>query len=303
MLSPGRSFSTVISAMLGQHPMIYSLPETCIFAREGMMELLHDPSVGIFRHGLIRAVARIIIEDDSEINGAQRWLADRRCETTFSVFQEIRELIDAPIVIEKSVIYSSSAEHLARIERTLSREARYIHLVRGPHAYGSSLLRTLAHITERHSPAVVERFISDRESMFFGLRDEATLTYDPQAVWLNRHKQIAEFLATKEPARCYVLRSEEFLNNPEDSIGDLCSWLGISVNDGIVRQMLRPEQWAYAAITAGIRGGGDRIFFESPALRRPSCEPLELKEPLPWDKKRRYLRADVRQFAQMLGYQ
>src|SRR6516225_5669539 len=56
-----RSFTSVVAAMLGQHPQMYGLPETHLFSYETMEERSEACSQATYTmaHGLLRSVAQL----------------------------------------------------------------------------------------------------------------------------------------------------------------------------------------------------------------------------------------------------
>src|SRR3982750_3544139 len=61
VLSPPRSFSTIVSAMLGQHPQLYGLPELHLFGAETIAEFTRQCEEATYpmADGLLRAVAQL----------------------------------------------------------------------------------------------------------------------------------------------------------------------------------------------------------------------------------------------------
>jgi hypothetical protein len=57
VLAPPRSFSSVVAAMLGQHPQMYGMPELQLFGAETMAEwwALCAKATFPMTHGLLRA--------------------------------------------------------------------------------------------------------------------------------------------------------------------------------------------------------------------------------------------------------
>ena len=64
LLAPPRSYTSLMNAMLGQHPQAFGLPELCLFNVEtlGQLWIRTSDEMGSdakTRHGLLRAVAEI----------------------------------------------------------------------------------------------------------------------------------------------------------------------------------------------------------------------------------------------------
>jgi hypothetical protein len=289
--------------MLGGHPEIHALPETCIFARETIADLLRDRGSALFDYGLVRAVAQLVFDsgEPAALDLARRWLIDRRHRSTSSVFADLRRRVSQSVIVEKSPIFTARSEHLERIERTFS-DVFYLHLVRAPHGFGRSLLRTLSDLEATVPPAYVERVLADPDSIFCGLAAAPKAPRDPQHVWLARHRRIQSFLAGIDSRRHRTVRSEDCLNAPESALRDICSWLELDFNDRILQRMVRTGDWLYARAPTGTHGGGDRRFFQSPELKARPREPVPLSDPLPWPQVLPDLRSEVYALASAYGY-
>ena len=74
VLGPPRSFTTVVSAMLGQHPQMYGLPEVHLFAAETMAEWWRQCAEATFNmdHGLMRVAAQLFFGDQTEDKSSAR---------------------------------------------------------------------------------------------------------------------------------------------------------------------------------------------------------------------------------------
>ncbi|HTW82638.1 MAG TPA: sulfotransferase [Candidatus Sulfotelmatobacter sp.] len=300
ILSPGRSFSTVVSAMLGCHPELYALPETCLFVRDTMAEYLRDADNCIFVDGLIRAVAQQVFEGqtDGALVAAQEWIGRQRRRSTRAVFDELRKRAHPRRIIEKTPMTTARLEHLARIERFFSKRARFIHLTRHPRSYGASLVDTLLAMLNGNDVATVMRLLENDESIFYGVMDSDTGAIDPQNSWLRRHRRIDDFLAGIDEARWIRLRGEDVVTAPGRFLPHIFAWLGLPMAE----TALHPERWDFAARPrAGLSGGGDRKFFRDPTLRSQFSVP-GLDGALRWRTDRGGFRPEVQRLAHAYGY-
>src|SRR5215471_9146479 len=69
ILAPPRSFTSVVCAMLGQHPQMYGLPELHLFAAETVRDrtrLAEQKDFNI-HHGLLRVIAQLYFGEQSEV--------------------------------------------------------------------------------------------------------------------------------------------------------------------------------------------------------------------------------------------
>src|SRR5215469_18178227 len=97
ILGPPRSFTTVVSAMLGQHPQMYGLPEVHLFTAETMAEWWRQCAEATFNmdHGLVRVAAQLFFGDQSEDNSrrAAGWLQRRTHFTTGLLLETLAERV------------------------------------------------------------------------------------------------------------------------------------------------------------------------------------------------------------------
>ena len=91
ILAPPRSFTSVVAAMLGQHPQMYSLPELHLFSFETMAERWARCQHATYpmAHGLLRAVAQLYFGEQTEhtVRLARGWLRRRSHFTTGYLFE------------------------------------------------------------------------------------------------------------------------------------------------------------------------------------------------------------------------
>jgi Sulfotransferase family len=146
ILAPPRSFTSIISAMLGQHPHMYALPELQLFEVETMTEWRKACSGASYflRHGLLRAVAQLYFGAQTErtIQLAQAWIRRRSYFTTGMMFETVVRQIYPRVAVEKS---PAMVYRMASMHRMLGMfpGARFLHLVRHPRGYGESVLKAI----------------------------------------------------------------------------------------------------------------------------------------------------------------
>src|ERR1700692_2311632 len=106
ILAPPRSFTSVVSAMLGQHPQTYGLAETHLFCGETMWEWWRQCDEATFDmdHGLRRVVAELFFGGQTEknVSRAAGWLQRRAHFTTRLIFEELAKKVHPRILIDKS---------------------------------------------------------------------------------------------------------------------------------------------------------------------------------------------------------
>jgi hypothetical protein len=294
ILAPPRSFTSVVCAMLGQHPQLYGLPEVNLFVAETMREregLISRPRWS--EQGLLRAVAQIVSGEQTRqtVMLAQRWLGHRANASCVSVFRELVDHVSPRGLVDKSPRTAMRPEYLYRLSRTFP-EASYIHLLRHPRSQGESLWKLGGVMVARQMQAL----------------DHSTdpPTIDFQKSWYSTHSTIVTFLEAVPEERKLQIRGEEFLAKPEVGVRKTAAWLGLRTDEEAVEAAMHPERSPYANLgPPGARLGNDPSFLRDPSLRRPSHDDGSadtLEGPLSWRADGGGFSAELRAMAREFGY-
>src|SRR3954453_7949488 len=147
VLAPARSFSSVVAAMLGQHPQLYGFPELRIFRAARVGALLSEPPPGQGMPareraaGLLRALAQTHEGQQSAAAAerAWRWLGDRADWDVALLLDQLLARVQPLTGVEKSPETSLTDAALDRVDRAYP-GARYLHLVRHPWATVASMM-------------------------------------------------------------------------------------------------------------------------------------------------------------------
>jgi hypothetical protein len=320
ILAAPRSFSSVVNAMLGQHPQMFGLPETHLFGDETMDQWQARAAQETYQmsHGLLRAVAQICFKRQTEhsVRMAAAWLRRRSCYTSGMVFEELAREVYPSVLIDKSPSMVYEIESMRRAYRFFP-EARFLHLVRHPRGYCESVLTYLQKLSKpeyqprerKEEIGQVPEWISHLASFPYppahkSSPDQLAPEMDPQGGWyvLNRH--VVTFLKSIPVVQWIVVRGEDLLQDPENGLRAVAEWLGVRTDRQAVRQMMHPEQSPFARFgPRGARLGNDIRFLESPALHRQRIRPLSLDGPLRWRPEGGGFLPEVVQLARQLGYE
>jgi hypothetical protein len=294
VLAPPRSFTSVVSAMLGQHPQMYAFLETHLFVADDMADLLRLYRVagGRRQHGLLRVVAELLTGDQTEesITLARRWCRSRFTASTADLFYELAAAVEPLVVVEKSVSTVWRREYLERAGRVLP-SARFVHLTRHPMSHCESVLQAL-----EREPWLARHLRAD---------GDPRSPQDPQHLWLRLHQNILDFLSTIPPERQRRLAGEDVLSDPDDILPELVRWLGLDDDDDAVREMKHPERSPFAGFgPIGARFGNDPKFLAQPSLRNGRSGPgHRLDAPVPWRDDGDRLLPEVIELAREFGYE
>lgn len=283
ILCPGGSFSSVVCAVIGQHPDAFGLPEVNLFRSDTVGDMMDLATPGLGVPGLLTGVRRTLAElqhgeqTDESVARVNEWLAARRDWPGGKVFAEICRLAAPRLVVEKSPT-NTEASALNRLREAFP-DARFLHLARHPRGTARS----------RHKALLEHRRGAPR---------------DHENIWLTRHARIIEFGMTLSPAQYIYLRGEWFLEDPDAVLRQLCDWLDLPVNDEVLARMKRPEDSPFScygpksAATANNRG-----FLDNPTLRVGKPREEFLEGVLEWTgRDDAYFGEQTVMLANMLGY-
>jgi hypothetical protein len=303
ILAPPRSFTSVVCAMLGQHPDMYGLPETSLFCAETMAEWLGmcDHAKFPMAHGLLRSVAQLVFGEQTEFNvrEAWGWLRRRSHCTTGYAFELLAQRVAPRIVVDKSPSMVYRLESLRRTHAMFP-NARYVHLTRHPRGYSESVMKHLMKDRENGAaPSWLMHLASWPGRAAAGEEQEPQL--DPQHSWFDLHMRIIEFLSEIPPGQQIRVRGEDLL--APDAFREILNWLELDASDHALEEMKHPESWPYAMFgPANARFGTDRFFLARPELRTDRVEQLSLDGPISWLPEGGGFVANVRSLATEFGY-
>jgi hypothetical protein len=307
ILGPPRSFTTVVSAMLGQHPQMYGLPEVHLFGAETMAEWWRQCEEATFNmdHGLVRVVAQLFFGDQSEDNvrRAAGWLQRRAHFTTGLLIEALAERVQPCILVDKSPSIVYRVETLRRVYAMFP-QARFLHLVRHPRGHGESVMNYLRE-RRKLGPVPPNHWLLYLAAYPDGDANAGPSSdIDPQRAWLVLHRNICEFLDGVPAEQTLRVRGEHLVGEPERGLREVLAWLGLRTDDEAIEEMKHPERSPYACYgPRSARYGNDRAFLHDPVLRPARGGKHNLDGPLSWRDDGREFSAEVRELAQRFGYE
>lgn len=292
ILGSPRSFSSLACAMLGQHPALYGLPELNLWVSETLGDFWERMAGHrqIQLHGLLRTVAHLYGGEQTlqGIELARHWVARRLDLTTAEIYRELCDRLAPLCPVDKSPVYGDDPAYLRRLHEAFPK-ARFIHLLRHPLDQGTSMLNIANGAMVRYS-----------RSWDFSVDPPLA---DPQVSWLRVQRNITDFLGHLPSAQWRRIRGEDWLNDPQAILTDLCQWLGIDDGPLALAAMLHPENSPFASLgPCGAHLGNDINFLKSPALRPARIRTGSLSGPLPWRPDGAGFHREVRELATAFGY-
>jgi hypothetical protein len=274
ILSPPRSFTSITCAMLGNHPQMFGLAETNLFAADtvGKLTLTYRfrPTA---EHGLLRSVAELgFLEQTPEnVEAVKAWLGDNADMSTYELFQIMGEWADDRSLIEKSPLHVYRSAALNRMREHFP-EAYYLHLTRHPSTMWNSVSNLRDKILE--SKKKIGEFLHMNDESRFRDRE-----LNPEKAWLEPHLAILEFLEDVPLEHQMRLRGEDLLSDPPNYLRQICEWLDKRTDSEAIDAMLHPEDSPFANYgPPNARFGNDPNFMENPQLRPFNNKPAPLDQ-------------------------
>jgi len=308
MLGAPRSFTTVVSSMLGQHPEMYALPETNLFTAADLAEWWQRSTQVQFRmtDGLRRAVAQLYFgeQTDGTIQRAAGWLWRRSTCSTGFILELLADQVRPRILIEKSPSTVHS-EHWLRRTFEMFPRAKFLHLVRHPRAYGESVLKQLSkwRWRRREPPSWLFNLATFENNPVAG-RVLQTTAVDPQKSWYALNMKICRFLTSIPDEQKLQVRGEDILVDPDSVLPRICNWLGVRVDASAIDAMKHPECSHYASYgPPSAPMGNDHLFLEDPFLRPVRAASQSLDGPLSWHAHGKGFTFETKELASRLGYE
>lgn len=268
VLAPPRSCSSLITAMLGQHPALYATAELECFTADTLAGCLaYGKRVPVVTtHGMLRSVAQLLCGEQSNasVTVARQWLEARQHWSGAELVRWVEAQIAPRRLLEKSPIHVLRWESLQRLVAVSANEP-VLHLTRHPVTAMVSLCTAYS-----------------RQGR--GLTPNAALR-----TWVAGHSTIRRWLDTQPNHDALVVRSEDLLCDPESQLRRIGNHLGVSTGPIESAAMLHPEHSPYACTGPSLAPwGNDPHWMAAPALRRRPAvaEPGPLQPTLGqlWDR-------------------
>jgi hypothetical protein len=296
LLAPPRSYTSLVNAMLGQHPQAFGLPELCLFNVTQLIDLWRGSQGDIaengsmVRHGLLRAVAEIYGGEQSTatINMALRWVSAREEWSTARVFQEIVAKLHPLVAVEKSPSYTMSVSRMRAMLQAFP-DARFVHLVRHPVAQAKSVM------------AINDGAFTIKVNAFEIGEDAAMM--EPQIAWHDVNLNILDFLDEVPAAQQMRMRGEDIMAEPERHLAMIARWAGLRDDAEAINAMMHPERSPFACFgPINALFGNDPNFLAGPTFRPHKPKIPSFAAKVPWRDDGKGLYPEVVALAKEFGY-
>lgn len=234
VLSPPRSGSTLLRVVLGGHPQLFAPPELYLLSFDTLAERAETFSGRnqFMNEGLLRAMMELR-DIDAETAQAELDRLTNAGGTTKQTYEWLQTQLGDRALVDKTPHYSFNPHCLQRAELDFDRPL-YIHLQRHPYGVISSIVEARLDL------------------LLAGQVEGAELDLAPEEiaelVWLISQRHILSFLETIPSDRQHFVQFEDLVTSPEETLGDLCQFLGLELHP----DMLQPYGNRRQRMTDGI---------------------------------------------------
>ncbi len=254
VLSPPRSGSTLLRAMLGGHPDLFSPPELYLLSFNTLADrkAWFSGSQRFQLEGNIRALMQVRNQPLEEV---QAFMADLEAKAypTQDYYRLMQEWLGHRLIVDKTPAYAIHPETLERAEEYFE-DAIYIHLLR--HPYGMIRSFEEAKLEQLWYPRLVGADAGHPDASPYGRRQLAEM------IWLILHENILAFLKKIPAARQFQLRFENVVQQPEAAMHDVCARLGLDYAPDMIKPQGDQKQRMTDGIHAVSRMIGDPKFHQ-----------------------------------------
>jgi LPS sulfotransferase NodH len=242
VLSPPRSGSTLLRAMLAGHPQLFAPPELYLLSYDTMAERRRWFARGHSSQleGAVRALMQLR-NGSAEDSAEQIRQFEEEGRSTRDFYQWLQSLAGQRLLVDKTPNYSVSLDTLRRADEEVE-QPLFIHLSR--HPYGMIRSFEEANMAQLWWPRLAGPDASSaaRECPYTGRQLGELL-------WLLIHRNIHEFLATIPSHRQHAIAFEQLVADPAESMKSLCRFLEIPYLESLLRPLDNPR----SRMTDGVR--------------------------------------------------
>jgi hypothetical protein len=210
IVSTPRSGSTLLRAMLAQHPKLFSPPELHLLPFFSLQER-QTKTTSLGCEWMQRGLVSAIVELEGVSPGAAKMKIANLAATGATiddVYSTLASLAGGRTLVDKTPTYGFHKKWLENAERRF-RESRYIFLIRHPIANSESFVRLRLH-----------RLLGPRWLVW----DENPWRF-AEKCWCSSNLHIEELLKDVQTSRQIEIRYEDLVQDPEAILSRICDFL------------------------------------------------------------------------------
>jgi acyl-CoA synthetase (AMP-forming)/AMP-acid ligase II/LPS sulfotransferase NodH len=240
VLSPPRSGSTLLRAMMAGNSQLFAPPELYLLSYENLADRKQWFS-GSHRsqlEGLVRAMMQARNETAEQCQALIEQLEAKACSVA-DFYAMMQDWLGDRLLVDKTPAYAVDLAALLRAEDYFE-DAFYVHLLRHPYAMIRSFEE--ANLDQLWFPRMVGSDAFSLDKFPFARQHLAEM------IWFMLHRNILSFLEGIPQERQCKLRFEEVVAAPETAMRSLCDSMGVAFEP----EMLNPQGSKKDRMTDGI---------------------------------------------------
>jgi hypothetical protein len=241
LLSPPRSGTTLLTAMLAGHPRLFASSELNLlgFDTLGERRRVYDGKASVFLDGALRSIMEIHgLTADDAIERMSR--AEANDVSVREFYDELQRAIAPRLLLDKSPAYGLDPAALARAEEDFERPL-YVHL-------------------SRHPYTAVRSFANHHMDQVYFPHEGFTSRQAGELVWVMTHRNVLAFLQNVPVSRQAHVRYEDLVAQPERTMRTLSTALGLWFDPGLLQPYVNKDRKVPPGVRADSKPMGDPKF-------------------------------------------
>jgi len=246
VLAPPRSGTTLLRVLLGGHPDLFAPPELELLNFNTLQErnLLCSQHDTIWLEGTMRALMEAYGCDAVEAKRKMQ-AYEQQGLSIHEFYAALQKQISPRILVDKTPVYTLSLETLQQAEKMFE-NALYIHLVR--HPYGM-----IHSFEEAHLEQVMA--VHPHAHPLSSITKSDSVKMQAEFIWQHSQHNIDSFLEVIPTSRQHRVHFEQLVASPEESLADLCKFIGIPFH----AEMMQLYQEKKQRMTDGLKKNSNML--------------------------------------------
>lgn len=212
LLSSPRVGSTLLRLMLAGHSQLFCPPELHLLSFNNINEWSANRLVTFSKEGLVTSLMNL---KKISFEKCKQLIAEMKKSNVSikDVYNLIQEATDGRILLDKTPRYSIDINVLRKAEK-LFKNPKYIYLIRHPYP-------------------VIQSFVNNRFHKLF-TKEEVNPYLFAENIWTVYNRNILQFIEELGADRFFLIKYEELVTQPEQTLIALCNFLEIPFENGLL---------------------------------------------------------------------